>query len=172
MEKGHKAGKRDFIEYNDMTKRYEVLYLKKGFRENFKKLWRLETQRADGEAASSSSRGGEADPVTPAPKATAVKGGTAAKGDKSTGKKRGKENEAEEDSPEQASAKKAKKDMDLNFRKMMALKAKMSKATGMARDIKDFTQSDPTWAWASSAVGDLHKVWWPWMLKSFDRTIC
>ena len=109
---GHSVGGRPWCEYNLMTQRWEFLYIKKGFREGFEKLWRLETSYADEprEVAVRSTSQPRA-PNTKVERSTPSKRDRDAKSEGGTPSTRDRSGGTEDDP-----VKKAKKDMEGRFK--------------------------------------------------------
>jgi hypothetical protein len=172
----HKAGNKHFCEYNEMTQRWEFLFLRKGFRENFTKLWRLESVAQNSEEpGSGSGSSGDANVALgdyagtaaltagePASTPTRAPGAAVAKAtpkaaDKGSKRKAG--DKAVEESPEQFQKKAQKKEMDLGFRKFAAMRTRMASSSSTAADINGYINRDRKWSWAKGdASEDLKKA--------------
>ncbi len=153
FKQNHMAGSKHFCEYNVMTQRWEFLFLRKGYRENFTKLRKMETRNYSSSEvvadASSSGSVAEVATVAAAPKAAAVPKAAAttpAKG-KGTKRKLG-DSEPAVESPEQFAKKVQKKEMDIGFRKLSSLRTRMASSSSTASDIAGYINRDRKRSWA------------------------
>jgi hypothetical protein len=163
----HKAGNKHFCEYNEMTQRWEFLFLRKGFREDFTKLWRLESKASnpdEAEPAASSSGDGLVVELDDAPEAAAGAAAPTPKKEakpavvvptpKAAGKGNKRKAEQGPESPEQQAKKAQKKEMDLGFRKFAALRTRMAQSSSTAADINGYINRDRKWSWAKGDASD------------------
>jgi hypothetical protein len=171
FKQNHMAGSKHFCEYNVMTHRWEFLFLRKGYRENFTKLWKIETRSfSSTEVVSEASGSGALDegaakangkaPAAPAPPvATPPAKQLATPKAKGKGQKRKHGEEDPTESPEQFAKKAQKKEMDIGFRKFALLRTRMTSSSSTASDICGYISRDRKWSWAKGdANEDLNKA--------------
>jgi hypothetical protein len=161
FKQNHMASSKHFCEYNGMTQRWEFLFLRKGYRENFTKLWKMETRNYSisevvSDASSSSGEvmastealgAGPAAPAAPAAPAQKVDKKVVAT-PKAKGSKRKAGEPAAEESPDQMAKKVQKKEMDIGFRKLSSLRTRMASSSSTASDIAGYINRDRKWSWA------------------------
>ncbi len=139
--------------------------MRKGYRENFTKLWKIEsTAHTVTESAILSSsdvmppvEGGVPAPAPAAPapretKAVAKAPAVATPKAKGSTRKAGEADVAE--SPEQLAKKVQKKEMDIGFRKLSSLRTRMASSSSTASDIAGYTNRDRKWSWAKGDSND------------------
>ncbi len=167
FKQNHMAGSKHFCEYNVMTQRWEFLFLRKGYRENFTKLWKMETRNYSisevvSDASSSSGEvmastealgAGPAAPAAPAAPAQKVEKQVVAT-PKAKGLKRKAGEPAAEESPDQMAKKVQKKEMDIGFRKLSSLRTRMASSSSTASDIAGYINRDRKWSWAKGDSND------------------
>lgn len=182
---------RPMLLFNDMTERFEVLYIKQQFRSTFLEAWEKVVTNTIGNTAPVTqvtqhapaasplletpvkSAWPEAECATPATPARAD-AGKDEKGNKGRGEKRGEENDKE-----MQRKKKAKKETDAQWAEIRKLKDKYAQALTTYHKIRQNIEASPaSWAFAvddtnaaQRALEDLHavaekvKFWQDWFIS-------
>jgi hypothetical protein len=142
-----------WMSWNIMTQRWEFMYLKKTYRDWFGTSWSLAITQKTGASALEDTKAADAETNpeaegNPEPETPQKVPPAAAKAKAKAKVKRELEGDDAE-TPEVMAAKRAKKELDVFFRKLKALKVDMGTAISTATDILGLISRDPDWAWAA-----------------------